>query len=177
MNTTTKTRKSKSFNAATLSSSRFQRGKQVQGAYASWVPTMSSWKGAVYITLTFKDDIAEPSAWRYCRRFYNKLMSAYNGSSNWKKKRSGTLAFVGMEFQKSGRRHFHMLIDKIGSRLTYPEIGGLWRSCGSVAGWLDAQGELRDEKAIVGYISKYITKDGEVRFLGHREAQQETHLW
>ena len=160
--------KSKSKITPPLSSSDYVRGKQVQQSWCEFLPTLSAWDGALFITFTFNQDVTEGLAWGHVERFYQKAMRLYTGTSNWRRKGLGTLLVAAMEFQKSGRRHFHLMFDKIGNRCRYEELGKLWRSCSYLAGNNDIQA-IRDTKKVSGYISKYITKGGDIRVLGVRD--------
>lgn len=83
---------------------------------------------------------------------------------NWKRGAGGVVWARGQEFHKSGRVHFHAVLaapdgdlNKLASRYHWHEL------------WFREFGRNqierpRDQDEVVGYVSKYVAKDGEVDF-------------
>lgn len=102
---------------------------------------------------------AADKAWRWWIFEINK--SIYGG--NWRRIPHGGVVWArGQEFHKSGRVHFHALLaapeddlNKIASRYRFHEIW--YREFGR-----NQVERPRDQDEVIGYVSKYVAKDGEV---------------
>lgn len=124
-----------------------------------------------FATLTFAPDHQRASggmhpekadkAFRYFIRCINERLYG----CNWKRKAHGGVVWArGQEFHKSGRVHFHAVLagpdrdlNKSASRYEWHE----W--------WYREFGRNqierpKDQDDVLGYVSKYVTKDGEVDF-------------
>lgn len=104
---------------------------------------------------------AADKAWRWWVFEINKAV--YGG--NWRRIPHGGVVWArGQEFHKSGRVHFHAVIaapsddlNKLASRYRFHEIW--YREFGR-----NQIERPRDQDEVVGYVSKYVAKDGEVDF-------------
>lgn len=96
---------------------------------------------------------------------------------HWQRGMGGVVWARGQEFHKSGRVHFHAVLaapdgdlNKLASRYHWHE---LWhREFGR-----NQVERPRDQDEVVGYVSKYVAKDGEVDFSANFGKQQPPQLF
>jgi hypothetical protein len=97
-------------------------------------------------------------------RFFTHEINKSLYGRNWQRGHGGIVWARGQEFHKSGRVHFHAVIaapdgdlNKLASRYHWHEV------------WFREFGRNQierpvDQDEVVGYVSKYVAKDGEVDF-------------
>ena len=121
----------------------------------------NEWK--TFITLTFKENLTDINiSNKKLKYFINKI-----------KRIDKDFKYIGVpEFQKRGATHYHLLtnIDIEDTRFIYSQEDN--EKFKHIKYWLDGftkVDNLKDDiKKIIGYISKYMTKDIDNRLFGHR---------
>lgn len=121
----------------------------------------NEWK--TFITLTFKENITDVNiANKRLKYFINKIKRIYKD-----------FKYIGVpEFQKRGAIHYHLLtnIDIEDTRFIYSQEDN--EKFKHIKYWLDGFTKIdnikNDIKKIIGYISKYMTKDIDSRLFAHR---------
>ena len=110
-----------------------------------------------YLTLTFREEIHPELADRRYRRFVRQINEALFGR-RFREKGKGIYHVKASEYQKRGVLHFHSLMG-----------GGVWklRRLTFMDMWFNDNGISRIEsydpkRGAKGYLSKYVTKGGEL---------------
>ncbi len=133
---------------------------------------MKDWK--TFITLTFADNIADID---YANKKYKRFINSV-------KRVKGDFRYLCVpEFQKRGAVHYHLLtnidvdselIPKRPLKRLYNKETGTWKELEYYdikywnEGFSSAEVMSSDPKKVVGYISKYMTKDIDNRLFSHR---------
>jgi hypothetical protein len=112
---------------------------------------------------TFRNPVHPESAFKMLSVFMNKLNCFIYGRKYYKTGRVGILVIVAMEKQQRDVIHFHMLIAGVPDWVRYSEFA-LW--------WNDKAGRCKIEpydsqRGGADYLTKYITKDGDIQVLGN----------
>ena len=130
------------------------RKKELCDAYAEWILSAKKW--SEFLTLTFKDDVPIDTA----KRKFNYLLSALNtecfGKHYTRIVEHCYFSYVlATEPQKRDVIHFHALADR---PIHYALIHRFWNAWAGF-GWTE---EIKDEFRSVKYVSKYVSKGGEL---------------
>jgi len=130
------------------------RRKELCDAYAEWLLSAKKW--SEFLTLTFKNDVPIDTA----KRKFNYLLSALNSECFGKHyKRVVEHCYfsyvLATEPQKRDVIHFHALADR---PIHYALIHRFWNAWAGF-GWTQ---EIKDEFSSVKYVSKYVSKGGEL---------------
>ncbi len=121
---------------------------------SEWIVSMRPWM--IFLTLTFREetppDVAK-NKFFYLVRILNKELfgnqySRFVGHSYFS-------YVLGIEYQRRDVIHFHVLIDR---PVNFELIHRIWNLSAGFA-WTDV---IRDTEQTVNYVSKYITKGGEI---------------
>lgn len=139
----------------------------------AWLELIGRYDWQLFITLTFKDEI-EP--WKARKRVEKWIGSINSYLFGWRYSRKGRgVAYaLGIEYQRRGIVHFHVLMSAPGlMEIPFKYLHNLWQSNGQrdiktgtlldrlVNGyaWVEPVNEL---KGVSHYLTKYISKGGEI---------------
>ncbi len=129
----------------------------------AWVSFLRPIRFQWFATFTFETNVHPEAALKRFRRFTNDLNKHLFGR-RWRKRQDGGVYWiVAIERHKSGVVHMHALLgatddlNKIARRLSWMDH---WQS---MAGFARIEAVNKDDAAI-RYVTKYVTKDGEIEF-------------
>ena len=127
-----------------------------------WAELISRYPWEWFVTLTFTDDIHPEAALKSMRVWLSKLNREVFGHRWYKNVPYGVYWVAAIEYQKRGVLHLHLLITGVGDtrRLSYMDI---WAEMGNKNGWARVEA-VEANNAVSMYLSKYVTKDGEIYF-------------
>jgi len=112
------------------------------------------WK--VFITLTFKNECYPDIARKKLKRLISELNSCVFGSHYRKFVGHSYFSYiVGLEYQKRGVIHFHMLVDR---PIDFRYLHKFWNS---IAGFAHVE-VLKDLENALEYVTKYVLKCGQM---------------
>ena len=125
-----------------------------------WAELIGRYPWEWFVTLTFTDDIHPEAALKALRVWLSKLNRELFGHRWYKRVPYGVYWVVAIEYQKRGVIHLHLLINGVGDtrRLTWMDN---WLDMGNKNGWARIEA-VETNKAVSRYLSKYVTKDGEI---------------
>lgn len=139
----------------------------------AWLEHVSSYDWELFVSLTFRDEI-EP--WKARKRLDKWVGSVNAHLYGWRYRRKGrgVSYALGIEYQKRGIIHFHLLMSGLGlTGIPFKYLHSLWQSNGQrnletgkivdrlVNGyaWIEPVNRL---KGVSHYLTKYISKGGEI---------------
>ncbi len=137
-----------------------------QALQEAWVTLLSRYSWDWFCSFTFRGEIVHPErASKTFNLFLCKINRAIFGN-RWYKHKKGIRWVRAIEMQKRGVLHYHALIAGKGlqdlRRLTFMDE---WDE---LAGYARIE-PLRSSQAVYSYISKYVTKGGEIDIGGNFE--------
>jgi hypothetical protein len=126
--------------------------KVIADAEQEWIAKII-WKSL--ITLTFKDEIPEDIARKRFRRLVQILNKECFGNHYTRIVGHSYFSYVlGVELQKRGVIHFHMLVDK---PVNFQLVHDYWNRSGYA--WID---KVEDMIKAIRYVTKYVVKGGQL---------------
>jgi len=136
--------------------------------WASWLDTF---KWETYLTLTFKSDTAPEQAGKEYGRYIRFINETIFGK-RYRRKGNGISWVSAIEHQRRGVIHFHCLMDGT-AKLRYDVLHGLWKKVSDNTGfsWIES---YKPGVGATGYLSKYVTKGGELDIYinkGHQDPE------
>jgi hypothetical protein len=129
-----------------------------KAAWIDWVADKRAWKSM--LTLTFDDkkhqyDVSTTDAKNYWRMLVRQLNVGVFGEHYTKHCHHSYFSYViGLEYQKRGVVHFHVLVDNY---VNYELIHRLWGNAHGFV-WISP---VTDRAVVVEYVCKYIMKQGD----------------
>jgi hypothetical protein len=133
--------------------SRFPKQELKDG----WVELLGRWAWEWFATLTFERPRVHPEgADKTFRAWISKVNDARFGR-RWRKQGKGVLWARGIEFQRRGSVHFHVLVARVGKvrRLSMMDE---WAE---LAGWARIR-PVEHQDRVAKYVAKYVAKGGEI---------------
>jgi len=127
--------------------------REMDPLHSAWCSFLDRFDWGLFATLTFKCEVGPEQSETYWRRWIKKLEQHCYGPVWWARADEQT---------KSGRLHFHAVLGGPAWR-NLRRLSGmdLWPECGSACGWARVEAP-RSMAAIYAYVTKYVTKDGDV---------------
>ncbi len=117
---------------------------------------LSKRKWVVFLTLTFRNEIETEIALKLVKQLIRILNVNVFGKHYTNFVRHSYFSYmIGIEFQKRGVIHFHILIDR---PVNFDLIKRFWNSC---AGYAECS-IIRNNENSVYYVTKYAAKSGEI---------------
>jgi hypothetical protein len=137
-----------------FSDNRIQMQRASVAAALKFYKSVADWK--VMMTLTFKDEISHDPAWNKWRYLVKRLNKKLFGSHYTQKVHHSYFSYLmGVEFQRRGVEHFHVLVNR---SVDFATIKDLWFAIAGLS-----QVELvKDRSDALQYVTKYILKGGEI---------------
>ena len=133
--------------------SRIKR-KELTDSYAEWILQAKKWTG--FLTLTFRNDVPIDKAKRDFQNLVRLLNIECFGNNYTRKVKHCYFSYVlATEWQLRDVIHFHAIVDR---PVNYERIHRVWNAW---AGFGLTQ-SIKDEFRSVKYISKYVSKGGEL---------------
>ena len=132
--------------------------KSVQEAYAIW---LNEFQWQWFCTLTFRVPPHPEAADKKFRYWIHRLNCALYGK-RYKKRGQGIYWVLALEYHRSEAIHFHALLadtEDLNVRLSRAQAKRLWDE---LAGFARINGINEQHLAVTNYISKYVTKGGEL---------------
>lgn len=128
----------------------------------AWVDFLSRYRWDWFCTLTFRDSIHPEAADKRFRVWVGKLNRLLFGP-RWHLKLADTVYWCrGLELQRRGVIHFHALIGCRTKDLNHFAVRNHWSSVWrELAGFAQVQC-VRDATEALGYLTKYVSKGGEI---------------
>ncbi len=142
----------------------------------AWVEFLSPFQFQWFCTLTFERNVHPEAGFKTFRRFVNELNRDLYGRHWMKTAQGGIYWIVALERQKRGVIHFHALIgspedlNRIARRLTWMDR---WQQ---LAGYARIE-PIRDDTAVRRYVTKYVTKGGDIEFSKNLSWSQQPRLF
>ena len=127
---------------------------ELQNSYVDFVMGLAQWKS--FITLTFRDPVGGDVAFAKFRSLVKVLNRKLFGNHYSRKVCHSYFSYcLGVEYQRRDVIHFHVLVDR---PVDYQLIQSWWNAAAGFV-WID---KIDQVAACVSYVTKYMTKDGEV---------------
>jgi len=137
----------------------------ISGCSINWLSNIRNWN--TFSTLTFKEDVSDEFAMRMLKGLIRSLNQGVFGNNYTRLVGHSYFSYIcGVERQERGTPHFHILFDR---SIDYERLWEWWFTrCGYVK-TIECGETVTDRNNLIGYLSKYITKDGElIIFLAER---------
>lgn len=161
---------------------RGDTNKQVQRD--KWLSLIQEQEWELFVSLTFQHDVMSPVL---ARQRFDKWMGSLNCDLfgwRYRRKGKGIRYALGIEYQKRGVVHFHVLMSAPGllENVSYKRMHALWQTNGQrnprtgafvteirkgkevprlVNGYLWVN-RVEDQNCVTGYLTKYISKGGQI---------------
>jgi hypothetical protein len=118
---------------------------------------LGRWSWEWFCTLTFVEARVHPERADKCFRVWIAKLNEQVFGRRWQRRGQGVLWARGVEFQRRGSLHFHVLVARVGNvrRLSLMDE---WAQLG---GWARIRPVSRQD-LVRRYVSKYVTKGGEI---------------
>lgn len=144
--------------------------KQARMGWSEWLQQMP-WQYRA--TFTFESEIHPEQAYKRCKRWMIYQNQKIYGK-RYRRYHKGLTYCIGIEYQKRGVIHFHILLNGLNDEWDrYKGMGG-WKKIGG--GWAKIY-KYEDKKKACDYISKYVSKGGELDlYIGDRELKKQIKL-
>ena len=128
--------------------------KQISKLYVDWLIEVADWRS--FITLTYRDEVNPTVACKHLQRLVRDLNETIYGTRYLRKVGHSYFSYaVGLEFQKRGVLHFHMIVDQY---VPFEEVHRYWNKYHGFV-WIEP---ILDKAKTVNYVTKYVFKGGEV---------------
>ena len=123
----------------------------------SWAELLGRWSWEWFCTLTFEAARVHPERADKCFRVWLAKVNAAAFGRHWRRRGKGVLWARGIEFQRRGSAHFHVLVARVGQvrRLSMMDE---WSN---LAGWARIRPVQRQD-LVRRYVTKYVAKGGEI---------------
>ena len=128
--------------------------QQLREGWQEWVKGLTTWRS--FVTLTFRDMVTNDQAehqFRFLIQVLNRDLFGKNYTRIVHHSYFGYL--VAYEHQKRGALHLHALIN---DRVNFQLIHTVWNKMAGFV-WIEP---VKDLDRSIGYISKYVTKGGDL---------------
>lgn len=141
----------------------------------AWAEFLSPHPFQWFATLTFEKNVHPEAAIKRWRRFTNDLNRTLYGRRWMNQAHGGIQWVVATERQKRGVVHLHALLgddrnlDCIARRLTWMDR---WHE---MAGFARIE-SIKNDDAVIRYVTKYVIKDGEIEFSSNLGKSQQPQL-
>ena len=135
-----------------------RNGKRIQQTYAKW---LAEYQWQWFCTLTFREPPHPEAADKRFRYFVHRL-NCWRHGKRYQKHHKGLYWVLALEYHRSEAIHFHALLgdtEDLNVRLKRSEAKDLWYD---LAGFARIDGIKEQRLAVTEYVSKYITKGGEL---------------
>lgn len=140
-----------------------EKGLRLINAYGDFIRSLEpfSW----YAHLTFTTDVHPEEANKCFHRWVRKLNEKVICRRYREKKIPGIAWVRALEYQKRDVIHFHCLLEHPEmDKVRYKRAYELWYQSGVRTGKINRIGKYNEELGACGYLSKYISKNGEIDF-------------
>jgi len=122
--------------------------------WETYLGEFAQWKH--YLTLTFRDEVYPDIAMSKYMQLVNQLNKSLYGSNYVRKYGHSYFSYLlGIEYQKRGVIHFHVLIDK---PIDYALAHKIWNKIAGFA-WIEP---IENPEALISYCTKYVIKGGDL---------------
>ena len=124
---------------------------------AAWVELLGRYAWEWFCTLTFEQARVHPERADKCFRVWLALVNQAAFGKRWRRQGKGVLWARGIEFQRRGSVHFHVLLARVGNvrRLSMMDV---WAN---LAGWARIR-PVEHQDRVAKYVAKYVAKGGEI---------------
>jgi len=127
---------------------------EITDQWVRWLADQRDW--STFITLTFKDPIGQEEALEAWRRLVRTLNKQVVGDHYTRIVKHSYFSYcLGIERQLRGCLHFHVIVDR---PFDFQLLHRYWNKAAGWA-WID---KINDRDGAVEYLTKYITKRGEI---------------
>lgn len=143
----------------------------------AWVEMLAPYHWDWFCTLTFRDRVHPEAADKRFRVLISKLNRRLFGP-RWPQKIAHTAYWCrGLEFQRRGVIHFHALVGCRAKDLNHHAIRNYWSDV-----WKDLAGlarieRIRNTNDALGYLTKYVSKGGEIDLSQNLKTPEPTPLF
>ena len=129
---------------------------------AAWVELLGRYAWEWFCTLTFRQAWVHPERADKCFRVWLAMVNQAAFGKRWRRQGKGVLWARGIEFQRRGSVHFHVLLARVGNvrRLSMMDV---WDG---LAGWARIR-PVEHQDRVAKYVAKYVAKGGEIDLGGH----------
>jgi hypothetical protein len=133
--------------------SRFPKQELKDG----WVELLGRWPWEWFCTLTFVEPRVHPERADKCFRVWLAKVNQDRFGKHWRRRGKGVLWARGVEYQRRGSVHFHVLLAHVGNvrRLVMMDE---WAE---LAGWARIR-PVEHQDRVAKYVAKYVAKGGEI---------------
>jgi len=138
-------------------------------AVKGWTEWLDTFTWDQYHTLTFKEDTHPEQAEKEFRRYMRKINETIYGK-RYRRRGDGVSWTCAMERQRRGVVHFHCLTNGT-AKLKFRDLYELWRRVSKNTGFAKIE-SYEPGKGATGYLSKYVSKGGEVDIYINEKRQQ-----
>jgi hypothetical protein len=124
---------------------------------AAWVELLGRWAWEWFCTLTFAEPQVHPERADKSFRVWLARLNDARFGLRWRRRGKGVLWARGIEFQRRGSLHFHVLVARVGEvrRLSMMDA---WSD---LAGWARIR-PVEHQDRVAKYVAKYVAKGGEI---------------
>ncbi len=132
----------------------YNQKQVVREGWESYIEDLATWKW--FVSLTFKDIVTVDQLDHQWRYLVQRLNANLFGNHYTRITGHSYFAYaMGIEAQKRGALHAHILIDR---NINLTLLHSIWNRMAGFA-WVKP---VIDQDGAIGYISKYVTKGGEL---------------
>jgi len=123
----------------------------------AWADLLSRWRWEWFCTLTFVEERVHPERADKCFRVWLARVNEAVFGKRWRRQGKGVSWARGVEFQRRGSVHFHVLIAGVGEARRL----AMMDEWSKLAGWARIR-PVKRQDLVRKYVSKYTAKGGEV---------------